>query len=139
MIYRIASLDEMRMAFFSTMIRAAEAWGASRVFIFAPAQEASPDPALLFLAGAFIPGSVNRAELGGYEALAIRHGIFKMTVSALPEHVSNEAWELAQALENAFLPYTLDALPTLPTQAHDKNEPDFEPEKDEKKTLPHIL
>lgn len=129
MIYRIATLDELRMAFFGAMQLIADAWDKKeRLFVTAPAQESDPELKKIILSGAFIPGMVGRAELGGYEALASRKGVFKMTISTLPETEANEAWELAQELENGFLPFTVDPLLVKPSRAYD---PDADENQDE--------
>lgn len=112
---RPATLNEIRRALFRTMQEAvAEDEDDGRVYVVPPAQEGEPGLKMLLLLSSFTPGQVNRAELGGYGALAERVGIWKMTISALKDNDAGEPWRLAEKLEQAFLPYTVDALEVVP-------------------------
>lgn len=109
---RPATLNEIRRALFRKMQEAAaEDEDAGRVYVVPPAQEGEPGLKMLLLLSSFTPGLVNRAELGGYGALAERSGIWKMTISALKDNDAGEPWRLAEKLEQAFMRYTVDALP----------------------------
>ena len=116
------TLNDIRRAFFTAMQKAvAEEEAAGKVVVVPPNQEAEPDVKQILLISGFTPGLVGRLELGGYGALAQRSGIFKMSLSFLKTANAGEPWQLAEKLEAAFRPYTVDGLP-VPAQA-DPNAP----------------
>lgn len=106
--WRPPTLDEIRVALFSETLKAVS--GNERVFVAPASQDADPELKKLILFCSFTPGKTVREELGGYGALGERPGIWRMTISALPDNDADEAWKLADTLEKAFLPYTVDGL-----------------------------
>lgn len=110
--YRIATLDEIRVAFFrNTRDALAALPDASQVWLTAPAQDANMDLKELAVICSFFPGEITRQEFGGPGSLALRRGFWKMQVSMLFGTDENRGWELAQALENAFLRYAVEDFP----------------------------
>ena len=105
------SLNGIREALFSVLLDAlATEEDAGTVFIAAPAQEADPNLRRIIVMASFSPALVHRQELGGYGALALRRGIWGMTISSQKDANANEPWAIAEKLEQAYRPYTVDGL-----------------------------
>lgn len=108
---RTPTLNEIRRVLFATMQDAlADEEELGKVFIVPPAQDSDPALKLILVIASFTPGTVNRQELGGYGALALRQGIWKMNISSLKDTNAGEPWRIAELLEEAFRPYTVDGL-----------------------------
>ena len=110
--YRIATLNEIRVAFFGKTRDALAAFpDGDKVWLAAPAQDAKIDLKKLAVICSLVWGETTRGEFGGPGSAAERHGFWKMQVSILAGTDENLGWELAQALEDAFLPYAVEDLP----------------------------
>lgn len=114
---RVLTLNEIRRALFTTMQDAlAEEEDAGKIFIVPAAQDSDPELKKILIISTFTPGIVNRQELGGYGALAERHGIWKMNISSLKDTNAGEPWQIAEKLENTFTHYTVDGLPAIDSE-----------------------
>lgn len=114
-----ATLNDIRRSFFRIMQDAVtEEESTGRLYVVPPAQDGNPDIKSMMLISGFIPGQTTRGEMGGYGALAIREGVWKMTVSFLRDTDAGEPWELAQKLEDTFTPYTVDGIPVNDALCH---------------------
>lgn len=118
--YRIATLDEIRVALFAKTQDALFAF--PDVWLCAPAQDAEIDLKRLAVICSLLFEKTERMEFGGPGSLAERRGFWKMLVSVLPGTDENLAWELAQGLEAAFTPYACKDFPVA-----SRNEEDAEP------------
>lgn len=114
------TLNDVRRAFFTAMQKAvAEEEAAGKVFVVPPNQEADPELKQILLISGFTPGTVGRLELGGHGALAQRSGIFKMSLSFLKTANAGEPWQIAEKLEAAFRPFTVEGLEVCAQAAPD--------------------
>lgn len=111
MIQRTPTLNEIRRTLFAaTQGALADEIKAGKVFFVPPAQDVDPALPKILVISSFSPGDVDRMELGGYGALALRHGIWKTNISTLKDINANEPWQIAEKLEEAFRIYTVDGL-----------------------------
>lgn len=117
--YRIAGLDEIRIAFFTRAQEALALFNDPDVWLAAPAQDAEIDLKKLAVITSFIPSGVARKEFGGSGSLAERHGVWKALISIFPGTDENRGWELAQKLEDAFLEYAIEPLPVAAKDPED--------------------
>lgn len=109
--YRIATLDEIRIGLFAATQEALAAF--PDVWLVTPAQDAAIDVKRLAVFCSLTFSKTGRAEFGGHGSLAERSGFWKMLVSILPGTDENLALELAQGLEDAFLPYATEDFPLV--------------------------
>lgn len=116
--YRIATLDEIRIALFAKTQDALDAF--PDVWLCAPAQDSEIDLKRLAVVCSLLFEKTTRMEFGGHGSLAERRGFWKMQVSFLPDTDENLAWGLAQALEATFTPYAVDDLPVDSGNADDE-------------------
>ncbi len=117
---RTPTLNDIRWSLFYLMQEiVAEEEADERVVIVPPQQEGNPEITSMLLISGFQPGLVEQAELGGYGALAVRRGIWKMTISSHKNSNAGEPWLLAEKLEAAFRKFTVDGIPI-----HSRIDPD---------------
>lgn len=117
--YRIATLDEIRIALFSRTQEALLEY--PDVWLAAPAQDAKIDLKKLAVICSLLFSKTGRMEFGGHGSLAERKGFWKMLLSIQPGTDENLGWELAQALENAFLPYATEDFPVSSSNPEDNS------------------
>lgn len=112
------TLDDIRVAFFrETQKILADDVRSGKVFLVPPAQDADPALKKIIVLCSFTPGIVDRQEIGWGTASGERKGIWKMTISSLKDVNANEPWAIAEKLENAFAPYSVEFLPVTDFQA----------------------
>ncbi len=93
-------LNSIRIALFDALQRAiARETESGIAYLAAPAQGNNPDAKCIWVFTAFIPGTTGQLELGGPGALARRKGIFKVTISSLPDEDADLLWYMAQNIE----------------------------------------
>lgn len=106
------TLNDIRRVFFAeTQKILADDVKAGKVFIVPPAQDADPALKKILVIASFSPGIVDQLEIGGDNASGKRQGIWKLTISSLKDVNANEPWQVAEKLENAFAPYSVEFLP----------------------------
>lgn len=106
------TLNDIRKAFFiATQAALIEVVKTGKVFLVPPAQDADPALKKILVMASFSPATVNRLEIGGRNASGKRNGIWKLTISSLKDVNANEPWQVAETLESAFAPYSVDFLP----------------------------
>lgn len=112
------TLNDIRRTLFSVMQDAlSEEEDSGKVFIVPPAQDSDPELKQILVIASFSPGDVSRQELGGYGALAMRQGIWGMNITSLKDTNANEPWQIAEKLELAYKPYTVDGLIVINQEA----------------------
>lgn len=116
------TLNEIRVALFNVAQNALEhELESGLVYFVAPNQGNLPDKKCILVLTSFTPGTVNRIELGGSGAMGTRNGIFKITISALPDEDADVAWEIAEKLEEAFKPFSYESLLISPASEDSVN------------------
>lgn len=114
---RVPTLNEIRRTLFvETQKVLADEVKAGKVFIVPPTQDSDPTLKKILVIASFNPGIVERQELGGYGALALRQGIWGMNISSLKDINAGEPWQLAELLEKAFSRYTVDGLAVVESE-----------------------
>ena len=105
------TLAEIQAAF-STELQAALAPLAATgiVTVVPPMQDFAADAKKIMVMSVLKPDRKTGAELGGPGALAVRNGLFLVTLSALKGTSQKEHWDAAQAVEDHFSRYSADTL-----------------------------
>lgn len=100
------TLAEIQTAFSAELQAAlASLVAAGTVSVVPPMQDFAPDIKKIMAISALNPDRKTGAELGGPGALAVRNGVFQVTLSALKGTSQKTHWDAAQTVETHFAQY----------------------------------
>lgn len=101
------TLAEIQTAFSTELQTALAALvTAGTVSVVPPMQDFAPDIKKIMAISALNPDRKTGAELGGPGALAVRNGVFQVTLSALKGTSQKTHWGAAQTVETHFAQYS---------------------------------